>query len=65
MLCVSACPSEALAIEGHNLKQTLSELRKADKPVLACFLGGGTVDPGARYLMEHRVPTYPFPERGR
>ena len=36
---------------------------KTPKPVLACFLGGNTVEPAARYLMEHRVPTFPFPER--
>ena len=33
------------------------------KPVLACFMGGPRVAEGARYLMEHRVPTYLFPER--
>ena len=36
---------------------------ETDKPVLACFMGGMTTAPGARYLMEHRVPVYPFPER--
>ena len=36
MLCVSACTSEALTIEGYNIKQTLSELRGADNPVIAC-----------------------------
>ncbi len=33
------------------------------KPVVACFMGGPRVIEGFRYLMEHRVPTYPFPER--
>ena len=37
--------------------------RGTNKPVLACFLGGNTVDRAARHLMEHRVPTFPFPER--
>ena len=36
---------------------------ETDKPVLACFLGGGGVAPAAQYLMEHGVPTFPFPER--
>ena len=36
---------------------------KTSKPVLACFLGGNTVEPAARHLMNHRVPTFPFPER--
>jgi Fe-S-cluster-containing hydrogenase component 2 len=38
MLCVSACPSEAFTIMGQSLGHTLSALRKADKPVLACSL---------------------------
>ena len=33
------------------------------KPVVACYMGGPRVIEGFRYLMEHRVPTYPFPER--
>jgi acetyltransferase len=33
------------------------------KPVVASFMGGPRVIEGFRYLMEHRVPTYPFPER--
>jgi len=33
------------------------------KPVVAAFMGGAVVSPGARYLMEKRVPVYPFPER--
>jgi acetyl coenzyme A synthetase (ADP forming)-like protein len=33
------------------------------KPVVACYMGGPRVVEGFRYLMEHRVPVYPFPER--
>ncbi len=33
------------------------------KPVVASFMGGPRVVEGFRYLMAHRVPTYPFPER--
>ena len=33
------------------------------KPVVASFMGGPRVTEGFRYLMAHRVPTYPFPER--
>jgi acetyltransferase len=33
------------------------------KPILAVFMGGPRVVEGFRYLMDHRVPTYPFPER--
>jgi len=33
------------------------------KPVLACFMGGPRAVEGVRCLMEHHVPTYPFPER--
>lgn len=33
------------------------------KPVLAVFMGGPRTVDGFRYLMDHRVPAYPFPER--
>ena len=33
------------------------------KPVVASYMGGPRVIEGFRYLMEHRVPAYPFPER--
>ena len=36
---------------------------KTDKPVLACFMGGTRTEPGFKFLMEHRVPAYSFPER--
>jgi len=39
------------------------EAARTDKPVLACFMGGPRTDPGARLLMERRVPVYDFPER--
>jgi len=34
-----------------------------EKPVLACFMGGTRTAEAARYLLEHRVPCYEFPER--
>ena len=36
VLCVSACPGEALSIKGYSLQRTLSDLNKAENPVLAC-----------------------------
>jgi len=37
--------------------------QKADKPILACFMGEARVDAGVRILREYGVPNYPFPER--
>lgn len=34
-----------------------------DKPVFGCFMGEAQMQAGARFLMEHRVPNYPFPGR--
>ncbi|HID85810.1 MAG TPA: CoA-binding protein, partial [Anaerolineae bacterium] len=34
-----------------------------DKPVFGCFMGEAKMQAGARVLMEHRVPNYPFPGR--
>ncbi len=36
---------------------------KSKKPVLANFMGGSRIEEAARYLMQHGVPSYPFPER--
>jgi acetyl coenzyme A synthetase (ADP forming)-like protein len=33
------------------------------KPILACFMGRGQVEPGVRILNQYRVPNYPVPER--
>ena len=44
--------------------QVVAELAAGtQKPVLACFMGGAGTAKGFRFLLEHRVPTYPFPER--
>jgi acetate---CoA ligase (ADP-forming) len=37
--------------------------QSTDKPVLACYMGGPRVAPGAKILMQNGVPVYPFPER--
>jgi acetyl coenzyme A synthetase (ADP forming)-like protein len=37
--------------------------KEADKPVLACFMGEERVRAGINLVQEHRVPSYPFPER--
>ena len=37
--------------------------RDLDKPVLACFMGRGQVEPGIQILNRYRVPNYPVPER--
>lgn len=37
--------------------------RGLDKPVLACFMGRGQVEPGIEILNRYRVPNYPVPER--
>jgi len=36
---------------------------ETDKPVLCAFMGGITTAEGFRYLIDHHVPAYPFPER--
>ena len=35
----------------------------AGKPVLACFMGGATMEEAIAYLGRHRLPNYPYPER--
>jgi len=37
--------------------------QKIEKPVLACFMGGATVEEGIRVLKDYDVPNYSFPER--
>jgi acetyl coenzyme A synthetase (ADP forming)-like protein len=37
--------------------------QRADKPVLACFMGEARIDAGIDVLWQHGVPNYPFPER--
>jgi acetyltransferase len=34
------------------------------KPIVAAFMGGGTVDPGAQLMAEHHVTVTAFPEEG-
>jgi ferredoxin len=41
MLCVSACPAEALRADGFNFLRTLDGLKKAAGPVLGCTEGEG------------------------
>lgn len=33
-----------------------------DKAIVASFMGGAAVEEGVRYLDDHGIPTYPFPE---
>lgn len=33
-----------------------------DKPIVASFMGGEAVEVGVKYLNDHGIPTYPFPE---
>jgi acetyltransferase len=35
----------------------------SDKPVLGCFMGRATVEPGIQVLNQYGVPNYPVPER--
>jgi acetyltransferase len=50
--------------EGVPTAQVIARAaEESGKPVLAVFMGGPRVVEGFRYLMDHRVPTYPFPER--
>lgn len=37
--------------------------RDLGRPVLACFMGRGQVEPGIQILNRYRVPNYPVPER--
>ena len=37
--------------------------QRTDKPVLGCFMGRQTVEPGIAVLNHFRVPNYPVPER--
>jgi len=37
--------------------------QKADKPVLACFMGEARIEAGVDVLWQYGVPNYPFPER--
>jgi len=37
--------------------------RRSDKPILGCFMGRQTVDPGIDVLNSYKVPNYPVPER--
>lgn len=41
MRCVAVCPTEALCVEGFTLQQAISDLRRADKPVLGCWRDRG------------------------
>lgn len=37
--------------------------QRVDKPIVGCFMGRDTVEPGIHILNQHRVPNYPVPER--
>ena len=44
--------------------EAIAELaRKAEVPVIACFMGEARVEEGARILERYRVPNFGFPER--
>ena len=44
--------------------EVIGELaRKADVPVIACFMGEARVEEGTRILERYRVPNFGFPER--
>lgn len=44
--------------------QVIGELSgRSDKPILTCFMGKETIEPGVRVLNEYAVPNYPVPER--
>ncbi|MEN6478652.1 MAG: acetate--CoA ligase alpha subunit [Anaerolineales bacterium] len=41
----------------------IEETRGADKPVLACWMGGHVISRAVDLLSRSSIPTYPFPER--
>lgn len=44
----------------HNLsKEYLTE-----KPIICSFIGGVSVNKAVKYLKQHHIPCYPFPEQG-
>lgn len=43
--------------------KVISELSHADKPILACFMGGRDILPGRAELVSKRLPDYTSPER--
>ncbi len=50
--------------EPDEVAQILIEAaQKTEKPILACFSGGDSVEPARKKLMMNRIPAYPFPER--
>ncbi len=62
ILMVVLTPQTATQIP--ETAQLLGELaRKSTKPVVACFMGVGAVQPAVRILVEYGVPNFPVPER--
>lgn len=48
-----------------NIAKTIVEVMKTAPliPVCACFMGGESVKDAITYLQQHKIPTYPTPER--
>ena len=51
--------------ESLGTARVIVEMRERfpEKPLLAVFMGGGEVEEAARYLKEHGVPCFDFPEK--
>jgi acetyltransferase len=55
-------PTAVLDIREAAVITANANLAYPDKAIVASFMGGAAVDVGVKYLNDHGIPTYPFPE---
>jgi len=54
---------QAMTESSETAKTIVDLSRGRDKPILAVFMGGRTVEEASRYLMDNDVPCFDFPEK--
>jgi acetyltransferase len=55
-------PTAVLNIKEAAVVTVKTAAKHPDKAIVASFMGGYAVEEGVKYLDEHGIPTYPFPE---
>lgn len=60
---IAVLTPQAMTRAKEVAEEVASVAAGSQKPVLACFMGGGAMEEAVEVLNDSRVPVYPYPER--
>jgi acetyltransferase len=61
-IIVILTPQRMTDVEG-TARAIVEVSKNSPKPILTCFMGAKSIEPGVKILQENQVPQYPMPER--